>query len=85
MLECCVHQMPADVSRGVVQLSRGLGNQSEGVGWRWRDSPGPIWPGQTSSRFPGEACSLAHLLLANVRGGDGPSGQEDVQAARTFF
>ena len=42
--------------------------------------------GQTSSRFSGEACSLSHLLLVDVRGDDaGPSGQEDVQAGWTFL
>ncbi|KAA8582271.1 hypothetical protein FQN60_009011 [Etheostoma spectabile] len=84
------HAMPANVSRGGVQLSRGLGNQSgeraKGVGWgvEWRSRTG--WLGQTSSRFPGEACSLSHLLLVDVRGDDaGPSGQEDVQAGWTRY
>lgn len=81
-------QMPADVSRSGVQLSRSLGNQSgeRRGGTGWRDGPGMLGLGQTSSRFPGEACSLSHLLHVDARGDDaGPSGQEDVQAGRTFF
>lgn len=83
-------QMPANVSRGGVQMSRGLGNQSgeraKGVGWGVEGRSRAAWLGQTSSRFPGEACSLSQLLLVDVRGDDaGPSGQEDAQAGSTFL
>ncbi|KAG8013662.1 G patch domain-containing protein 2-like [Nibea albiflora] len=87
MLECCALQMPADVSRGGVQMSRGLGSQSgegaEGLGRGVEGRSRTACLGQTSSRFPREACSLSHLLLADVSGDDaGPSGQEDARAGR---
>lgn len=62
--------------------SEGAGTEGVGVEGQSRISR----LDQTSSRFPGEACSLSHLLLVDVRGDDaGPSGQEGVQAGRTFF
>lgn len=84
-----MHQMPADVSRGVVQLSRDLGNQSgdraEGVGWRRRACPGPFGSARHLPDSPERRGLLSHLPRANVRGGDGPSGHEDVWTAWTFF
>lgn len=55
MLVCCALQMPADVSSGGLQLSRGLGNRSGDGGLKGWD--GGVSPARHLPDSPGEACS----------------------------